>query len=1235
MIKSVSFFEIFLIIGSVFAFSYFVGESGSGFGNYEIAEESKSMKIMRTILLDMLDGGLVSAQENQGLHTCKRENDCQEYLWDECNSICDEACFPGLREDYTECKLGFCFDPDLGSCVGQTVKFACERDGGIWSEQEPAQCNRDCCLFNGESAYTTETACNNIGQTLGVEVLFEEADNELECLVLAQPDSQGACVLGDVIEQSCVFASSDDCLSRGGEFYEGYLCTHEDLGGLCEKTLETRCFENLDGVYFVDSCGNRANIYHETKRNDQSYWNEIVLLSESCEVEIGSDPFGRQSTCGNCNRFENGVCGLPGDEDNNPVNGDFVCKSLTCVDEFGDARENGESWCGYESQVGVDGEGNEQRSVDLPGTRHYKRSCIDGEVRDEPCKDFRNGICVSQEDEDSGETSAACVINEWQLCIEANTDEEKLDKCEENEFCVLKEVNIDSNFKFKQCVPKHPPGFDTTTDEGISGAQSVCSLGSVTCPVIYVKEIDGWKCEVNCNCRSPQFVETMNNLCMSLGDCGALQNYYNDFSDEGISYSGQARSDPRDEYWEGLEEYSEVDEYQLVEISSADRFLAAFGVSDPSVGTDTAFISAISEIAGGLGTILKLGSGTIVGATLLKTIGLGELTLSLKTLTVKPGLSSAGGGLAGAVVGAAAIAYALEATGVGRGIPEWASYTLIAAGAYGGAVLGVSAVSGSTIGEVAIVCPWCGVVLLIVAVVFIVYAAIAGIGDDKQRDAVFECMPWNPPVGGENCEECGKDGTECSKYKCQSLGANCRFLNEWTSEEICVDINPGDLISPEIKPWEEILSPGFKYEDVRDNGFKIERESEECIPSFTPVTFGVELDEPGTCKWSFEDYDNYEDMPNNFLGSNSLDRVQHPHLIYIPSLDSLGISSADPEVSERYSLDIRCEDSSGNANIAPYTMNVCVSQEIDQTAPVMSRFSPTHEENLAYVSAEGIEKDIEFYVERPAECKWSLDDKDYDLMENQVDCVTDVGSGELHGWKCETTLPISIGDSEKTYYFRCLDQPWLDDSDYEGETEGRSRNANVESQPVGGYTLKRSSPLSISSISPDNEVIIGGKQPVVVDLEIETSGGVNDEALCRFTLNNIFSDSLSIVYSETHIQNNLQLYNAMHEVDYYCEDLAGNIAEASSSFEVFVDDEGPEITRVYDLDGKLNVITNEDSICSVSMESCGFNFEDGQEMIGSSKKHTLQFDDRITNYVKCQDEFGNVGGCLTVSGGFN
>src|SRR3990172_7372966 len=100
----------------------------------------------------------------------------------------------------------------------------------------------------------------------------------------------------------------------------------------------------------------------------------------------------------------------------------------------------------------------------------------------------------------------------------------------------------DSNFQHGVCVPKYAPGFDFMAnfssnkeeqrDKLAQEGSDICSLASATCVVKYEKKLGGtWTAKENSECEPDPdggpylWRESMNNICVSLGDCGSTVNY--------------------------------------------------------------------------------------------------------------------------------------------------------------------------------------------------------------------------------------------------------------------------------------------------------------------------------------------------------------------------------------------------------------------------------------------------------------------------------------------------------------------------------------------------------------------------------------------------------------------------------------------------------------------------------------------------------------------------------------
>jgi len=130
----------------------------------------------------------------------------------------------------------------------------------------------------------------------------------------------------------------------------------------------------------------------------------------------------------------------------------------------------------------------------------------------------------------------------------------------------------------------------------------------------------------------------------------------------------------------------------------------------------------------------------------------------------------------------------------------------------------------------------------------------------------FDCMAWQAPTGGNDCEVCNDDNLPCSEYRCRALGQACEIVNQGTEEERCVYVNPRDVVPPVVRPRVEALSRGHEYVNVRASppgpGFGIvnTNASDGCLKAFTPLEFGLVADEPAQCKIDFEHTESFDEM---------------------------------------------------------------------------------------------------------------------------------------------------------------------------------------------------------------------------------------------------------------------------------------------------------------------------------------------------------------------------------------
>jgi len=429
----------------------------------------------------------------------------------------------------TFCQKGCCYN-DLTGIYDQNVLEAdCNMDWVADPNCNLPGADLGCCVLENQVIYETYGQCavDTLERAMGSDSVIDWRDNvgESECIALAYADEKGACVLGG---GSCRYITGESCSSIGGDMYLGRLCTATDLETNCEPTEETTCVEGKMEVYFLDSCGNVANIYDSSKANVQSYWEVPISSSQSCGANSGNGNANSPS-CGNCDLFAGGICASATQDNFNVNMGNYYCRDVSCEDDEGEKYENGESWCGYDGKIG---EGD-----DVVGSRHWSYVCNLGRIDVESCSDYRGQICVqSNVDEINGEVfrHAGCVTNTWRSCLALNSEEdvdERVEQCHNLENCRVEEVDIASHFKLKVCTPRYPGGFDYSDEESMEDAEAVCGLATKRCEIPRKRRWTG-SCKIvaNRNCLNAGFGEKMNDYCRRLGDCGGEVNILGEYT---------------------------------------------------------------------------------------------------------------------------------------------------------------------------------------------------------------------------------------------------------------------------------------------------------------------------------------------------------------------------------------------------------------------------------------------------------------------------------------------------------------------------------------------------------------------------------------------------------------------------------------------------------------------------------------------------------------------------------
>jgi hypothetical protein len=1260
--------QIALLINMTPASSYEISKTNNLFDQTKIKLDlrEKILKGSLEIFLGFLtikQIARVSAQEaefNCCLET-KQEELCVDFVRGSENN-CKTDLVGSECKDISSCEIGCCIDKDEGLCTERVTRQNCANSGGEWLSEENcaiSECQKGCCVLGDETKFVEDSRCGRLAELFGFEKNFVQQIgdnpleshriNEFECLVLGASAEKSACLFEG---NRCEFLTETECITKRGNYREGFLCSAEELNTTCEKQDSIGCIVGKDEIYWFDSCGNSENIYSSDR--DES-WNFGRVLSKEQSCGANSANINSQD-CGNCFYLGGSICSEVGITERSVIDGNFICKDLDCIDENGRERKNGESWCVYDGFIG--------EGKDVVGSRHWKRMCIDGEVIVEPCADYRGQVCVQSnvEDPTSGEIfeSASCVLNEATACIAYNSDQETvIENCEKNNMCYVNNVNVDEGFRFDICAPQYPKGSDLSYEEGNQREAGLCSIASQKCTMIFEKKADhpislsaafggigfmtslaraGYECVYNCDCAKQVFSDEMNDLCISMGDCGS----YINIDGKGTDNVNLIKAKPVK--WEDYSQYAEPVEGQFAKPKNISEALLTHRnpVSpdgpEPLVNEDLVEgLNIVGGVVGGSGLLVGMVGTFMVNFDLAGSFGFG-LMQSTKIALFGPSVAESAVVEAAFANNAAAANLAAESAvqsslggnllAIGQSLAVsslllTASQLLTMAFGLEGQAATIMTVAGATTAvyyfvttQLLGVSGACGPFAVICLVVLVIIAGLLklfGIGDTKQVVVSFDCLPWEAPTGADDCSKCNENDLKpCTKYRCESLGQACKLLNENTDNPSCEKV-PNDNIPPKITPsW---IGAGYNFANSEQWSIELEKSTGGCVPEFTTVLFGLDTHEPAQCKYDFVRKDTYEEMENYPLELNAY-LSNHSFGIMMPSLDSLNEADVSGDIRRRYanmSMYVRCQDYYGDVNTREYIIRFCVETGPDITPAYIAKYDPLDQ---SYISYEETEKSFGIYLNEPAECKYDLEDKEYSQMSEDMTCNLEVNQFETAGWPCKTNLTNL--NSDKTIYIKCKDQPWFKNTANESQ-----RNINTNGFP---YTLYKSkSELKIDLINPEGNLETGFV-PMAVDFEVRTSGGAeNGKAVCYYNFedykkNKPFRDS----YSNIHYQNINQLMAGDYRFYVLCEDVAGNIAKDFVDIEVNLDDEIPIVVRAFKERGELNLITDEKSECVYSNTKCLYDFNNGTSMtLGYSKEHKTKWESGKTYYVKCRDVWGN------------
>jgi hypothetical protein len=1213
--KIVASFELVLMMLSIFAFSYIVYSSDEAFGKLdkeyrELSQEKEGLfNIFGEWLFERLKSPMIplASAEGSDLGCCASSNSGEQCMTTSSDDCAGDFATGALCADTSFCRKGCCYDENAGIFDKNTRETTCSLGWVADPNCNMPGARLGCCILGEVGIFETQGQCevDSISRALGGEGVVDwRADmNELSCAILAANQEEGACVLGNGL---CTFGNEVDCLNEGGEFAPGYLCTTESLGTRCEITTQTTCVEGLDQVFFVDSCGNRANVYDSARAEDQDYWEEVTNGEDVCgfgNIDGNAD----SEDCGNCARTLGGMCASAPADNFDVGMGDFYCKDTTCKFEGVDYK-SGESWCVYDGKIG-DGD-------DVVGSRHWKYVCNQGAVQVEPCADYRNQICVQQNTFSNGEEeinfrNSACVANNWRECVSLNSEEGGKEKCEETLNCRLEKVRIADKFAFDVCTPKYPGGFAFKDERYQATAKEICGIATQTCTVIYKQTIWGG-CEVvvNEDCLEEGFGQGMNDLCRKLGDCGGEVNIAGKFTK---NYQIAESPDLSAGWIATLVALSEPVEGQFAEVEDYGEELAAAGLFG-GPGPPPEEVEATDY------TPYKLGAAA----------GLAGLSLGIASIgsgSLASGLAFFGSAFHGGAAGAANAAGASEAAvAAGNFASGSAGLAGLATGIMGAAIgmvigvilgklLGLSPIGSTLMGVGAglvvsyilknLIFGAANIAFLIAGVILIIISLFLLAADCDPVEVIFECKPWQPPVGADDCEECNMDPLKpCSEYRCGSLGAACGIINKGSDHELCVDSSANDSTPPEINVQTGAASPGTLYDEVSEDGFKITSTDGGCIEAYTPLSINIETNEPAICKFdtstkAFDDM--LFDLGGNYYAYN--------HSVAFPLPDPSHGQSQGSDWEGDLTLYAKCQDTKGHESPGFYNIDTCVIEGPDRTAPVIRSISPS---NDAIVGFEKTSEEVTVITNELSTCKWDTIDTAYVLMTNSMTCDDTLRSpSHPQGYTCKGN--VSLDNAENEYFIKCMDQPWLE------EDAQNDRNSNQESTL---YVLRKpEKKIEIDWVEPSQD-FESFTELTTIDLQIKTSGG-GEWHKCSYSFSGY--DSMIEMFEtggETTHGQPLNRPAGRQKIYVECRDETGEIARSETDFKIIYDTSAPMIARLWREGGSLHFITSEDAECRYSTTLCKFGWSTG-EPAGSGEEHSISVIPGKTYYIKCKDDFGN------------
>ena len=510
-------------------------------------------------------------------------------------SFCGTGCCANVEGYcYDNYPKGLCLSPDVG---GNYYSGTCGNVG---------ECNLGCCLIGTDAAYVTKSKCiQETGKYPDLEVDFrEEVQSEQACLDLAKTSVQGCCVTETGCEYGAKSTCSVQTTFNGTGFYEGKYCSQLPSRCACAPSNEdpenTGCLDNSDDVYYFDSCGNPEGVAEDCKYedgnicgdldNDGKFTCEDVNCKDKNKLSIGlaDDKSGKISpNVQSRNEIRNGETWCLWDYNTEEDARNFYGKDPVGATHYRSLCINGQElvepcadfrkeYC-FSADLNVPGVENNFGSEDFLAARCLPndkwQACVDECNTADPFTMTPEEYARALEKDKSCCSDIADKDCQWAgKCVPAVKPGYKFWESEGTDQCSKGNLECKSIFVcpgWDGITGNCDPANDAAAVGGwflkfgialVGGGAAVVTgpvgwaafLGGVTgagAPILLdeiIKAAEGgsnWHLVSGGECLSQNFLQSANNYCRSMGDCGADYNYLG----EGLTYAGFANTETIDE----------------------------------------------------------------------------------------------------------------------------------------------------------------------------------------------------------------------------------------------------------------------------------------------------------------------------------------------------------------------------------------------------------------------------------------------------------------------------------------------------------------------------------------------------------------------------------------------------------------------------------------------------------------------------------------------------------------